>query len=121
MYLISDDFGDFKEIMNYKQLLEFLIDEIMTDTKLNYKEYDIVKDNVEQLGKLAKHLVDEQYIVNNLSTYGWSVTKIVDIQRGLNNIREYVARKSNNIKVFDDILKYLDEELKIYVRKRKSK
>ena len=37
---------------------------------------------------------------------------IFDIQKSLNDIREYVARKSTDIKVFDDVLKYIDEELR---------
>lgn len=113
MYLVSDDYGDFKEIMNYKQLYEMLVDELVADTKNNYEEYDIIKLNVEQLGKLAKNnLVNEKYIVDNLQSYGWHVLNILDIQDGVNQLREYVARKSTDVKAFDDILKYIDEELK---------
>lgn len=113
MYLVSDDYGDFKEIMNYKQLYEMLVDELIEYTKNNYEEYDIVSLNVKQLGELAKNnLVDEKYIVDNLKSYGWSVLNILDIQKGVNDLREYVARKSTDIKVFDDVLKYIDEELK---------
>ena len=112
MYLVSDDYGDFKEIMNYKQLYEMLVDEIVDDT-IRVGEYEIIEYNAEQLGKLAKNnLVSEDYIIDNLQSYGWHVINIFDIKKGLNDIREYVARKNNNLKVLDDILKYIDEELK---------
>lgn len=113
MYLVSDDYGDFKKIMNYKQLYEMLIDEIVEDIKQNFNEYDVLKACADQLGNLAKNnLVNENYIIDNLESYGWHVINILDIQKGINDLREYVARKSTDLKVFDDILKYIDEELK---------
>ena len=116
MYLVSDDYGDFKEIMNYKQLYEMLVDEILRDTleNLDFESKDVMNLNIKQLGKLAKDtsIVDEKYIIDNLKSYGWSVMNIFDIQKSLNDIREYVARKSTDIKVFDDVLKYIDEELR---------
>jgi len=113
MYLVSDDYGDFKKIMNFKELYGMLADEIVQDIKQNYNEYDILKECVDQLGSLVKNnLVNEKYIINNLESYGWHVINILDIQKGINDLREYVARKSTDLKVFDDILKYIDEELK---------
>lgn len=117
MYLVSDDYGNFKEIMNYKQLKELLIDELIRDTRENidFENKDVMELNIKQLGELAKdNIVSLDYIKDNLKSYGWSVLNILDVQKGLNDIREYVARKSTgvNIKVFDDILKYIDEELK---------
>lgn len=114
MYLVSDDYGDFKKIMNFKQLYEMLIDEIVRDTceNIDFENKDIIEINVKQLGGLAKNnLVNENYIIDNLKPYGWHVINILDIQKGINDVREYVARKSDKLKVFDDILKYIDEEL----------
>ena len=54
MYLVSDNYGDFKKIMSYKELVEMLIDEIMEDTENNYDDKDIVLANNKQLGKIAK-------------------------------------------------------------------
>lgn len=113
MYLVSDDYGDFKEIINFKELKEMLIDEIVEDTRNNYQEYEILDMNVKQLGKIAKdNDMSIDYIIENLNSYGWHVLNIFDIQDEVNSLREYVARKSADTKVFDDILKYIDEELK---------
>lgn len=113
MYLVSDDYGDFKELMNRKELQELLINEIVTDTKENYTEYDIVKTNVEQLGSIAKNnLLTDEYLFDNLEGYGWYVINILDIQKGINDLREYWCKKHTDTKVFDDLLKFIDEDLK---------
>lgn len=112
MYLVSDDYGDFKEIMNYKQLKELLIDELINNSKENHQEYDFIKYNLEVLSDIAKEKASYDEIVNELQSYGWHVLNILDIQKGVNDLREYVASKSTDIKVFDDVLKYIDEELK---------
>ena len=115
MYLVSDDYGDFKEIMNYKQLYEMLVDELIRDTRenLDFEDKNIIDLNIKQLGELAKNnVVNEKYIIGNLKSYGWSVINIFDIQKGINDIREYWARKHTDLKKFDDILKFLDEEVK---------
>lgn len=114
MYLVVDDYGDFKQIMTYKQMYEMLIDEIITDSKENYNDYEIISSNLDQLAALSKNnLVNEKYIIDNLKSYGWHVINITDIKIGLNEIREYAARQTTpNLKVFDEIIKYIDEELK---------
>lgn len=113
MYLIMDNYGDYKEIMNYKQMYNLLIDEIVEDSKENYNEYDIITNNLEQLSQLAKDdFTNEKYVIDNLQTYGWTIININDIKKALNELREYAARNTNDIKVFDEIIKYIDEELK---------
>lgn len=112
MYLVSDDYGDFKKIMNFKELKELLIDELISDSKENHKEYDFIKYDLEVLSDIAKEKITYNRIIDELKSYGWNVINILDIQEGINDLREYVARKSTDLKVFDDILKYIDEELK---------
>ena len=112
MYLVSDDYGDFKEVMNYKQLKELLASEITFDTIENHVDYDIVANNVGILYDIIKDNYKYNYLIENLNSYGYHIVNIFDIQQGINNLREYVARKNSNLKVFDDILKYIDEELK---------
>ena len=113
MYLVSDNYGDFRELMNYKEVKDMLVDELVEDTIENYDDKDIVKSNVELLSKMCKNdTMDINYLIDNLQSYGWHVLNVFDIQKGINDIREYVGRKSDKLKIFDDILKYIDEELK---------
>ena len=112
MYLVSDDYGDFKEIMNYKQLKEFLVNEITFDTIENHKDYDIVAYNVGLLSDIAKEIVNYNKVIEELKSHGWYVINILDIQKDVSALREYVAGKNTNLKVFDDLLEYIDKELK---------
>lgn len=113
MYLILDNYGDYKEIMTYKQMYEMLIDEIIRDSKENYNEYEIISQNLEQLRKLAlNNLVNETYIIENLQSYGFYIININDLKTNLNELREYTARKSPNLEVFDNMIKFIEEELK---------
>ena len=110
MYLILDDYGDYKEILTYKQMYEMLIDEIMRDTLENYNEYEILTQNLEQLQKLAKNnLVNEKYIIENLKSYGYHIIDINDLKMSLNELREYTARTSPNLEVFDNMIKFIED------------
>lgn len=115
MYLVSDNYGDFKKIMSYKELVEMLIDEIMEDTENNYDDKDIVLANNKQLGKIAKDnllvRLNEEYLIDNLGAFGWHIENICDIQRGINDLREYYARTHTDLSAFDNILKLMDEGL----------
>lgn len=116
MFLISDDYGDFKRIMNYKEAREFLIDEIVEDSKQNHTEYDIISLNVKQLGELSKNnLITDKYLIDNLKSYGWNVINVSDLQKDINDLREYLFGINGNDKIvneLDDILKYIDKELR---------
>ena len=110
MFLVSDDFGN-NQVLDYLGLKDMLIDEIVEDTKQNYTEYDIVRFNVNQLGELAKGItnVNVKYLKDNLQSYGWYVQDFSDMQRDINNLREYLVSRDKNVKAFDEILDLLDK------------
>ena len=112
MYLVSDDYGNFKEIMNYKQLKELVINELVEEIKENTNEREIVVSEVNRLSFYAKNEVNIDLIEEDLKGFGWYITDILNIQRGINDLREYWARKHTDTKVFDDLLKFIDEDLK---------
>lgn len=111
MYLIIDDYADDKKIMNYKQLKDLLIDELMANIKENYEDYDFVKYDLDILTDIAKETINHERVINELQTYGWTIIDITNIKKALNEMREYAARKTSDTKVFDEIIKYIDEEL----------
>ena len=112
MYLVSDDYGDFKKLMNYKELKEFLLDELIANSKENHKEYDFITYNLGVISDIAKDKITYNRVIEELKSYGWNVLNVCDIQKGINDLREYIARKDSNLKAFDDVLRYIDEELK---------
>lgn len=116
MYLVSDDYGDHKEVMNYKQLKDLLVKEIIGDIKENKDDEDIVNDNLEHLRKLAiEENFNEVYIKAQLQSYGWYIQNIYRIRAAIESIREYYLRCStdkSNIdfdynKTFEEIDKIL--------------
>ena len=101
MFLVSDDFGDFKEIMDYKQLKNMLIDEIVRDTKESTDSFDkdIICNNADMLSKLAKEdFTSLEYINDELSAFGWYVQDLSNLQRDLNNLNEYLHRTDTKVK-----------------------
>ena len=112
MYLVSDNYGDFKKILNYKELKDLLVDETVEHTIENHKECDFIKYDLEVLSDIAKDKMTYSRVIEELESYGWNVLNVCDIQKGINDLREYVARKDSNLKAFDDVLRYIDEELK---------
>jgi len=108
MYLVSDDYGDFKGLMNYKELKDLLVDELIGQTRENHKEYDLIKYDLGVLSDIAKDKITYNRVIEELKSYGWNILNICDVQKGINDLREYVARKDSNLKAFDDVLRYID-------------
>lgn len=108
MFLVSDDYGDFKKILNKKELEEMLIEELVEDTKENNEEYEIVSLNVKQLGEIAKmSYISVDYLIDNLQSYGWYVQDLGELERNVNNLREYYARKHTDLSAFDKLLELI--------------
>lgn len=109
MYLISDDYGNDKEILNYKELKGVLVDELIKDIRENIDDKDIINDNVAKLETLAKNdSPDEEYIKKALIDYGYKTLNIDDILVGIEDIREYYARENSNLKAFDEVMDIIE-------------
>lgn len=111
MYLVCDIYDEIKygKIYNFKELYELLVSEIVEDIKANSKDYEIVKVCAEQLGKLAKNnLVNENYVIENLQSYGWDIYNISDIKDTLNILKDFYS-KNNNVEDFDKVIEILSK------------
>ena len=110
-FLVSDDYGNYKELMGLKDLKALLISELSEDTMICYEDdnKDGVKYNIDLFTKLAKEEITFELLEEQLSSFGWYVQDIFELQQGINNLREFYARKHADLKVFDDMLKLLDE------------
>lgn len=113
MFLVSDDFGDFKEIMNYKQLKEFLIAEIEEDI-LNWgtDDIDVIKSDFKIMKKLTEEKYNLEFIKKELESCGWFVQDLSQMERGINNLREFYARSHSDTSAFDKILDLLYKGVK---------
>ena len=109
MFLVSDNYSDYKNISNYKDLKKLLISELKRDTFENC-EQNIVENNFKVMEKLAlEDYSDIEYIKEQLSSFGWYVQDFRDMQRDINNLREYLAYKSKDTKAIDEVLDLLDK------------
>lgn len=110
-YLVVDIYGDYKELMNYKGLKQLLLEELVRDTKDNYKEWDIVSTNVDMFSKLANEdYTSIDYLVEQLEGFGFKVIDLLETQRDLEDIKEYFKGKGSA--VFDNVIDMINKGVK---------
>lgn len=110
MYLVCDIYDkiEYGKIYNFKELYELLVSEIVEDIKANTNEHEIVKVCTEQLGKLAKNnLVNENYVIENLESYGWDIYNISDIKDKLNILKDFYGK--NAMEDFNKVIEILSK------------
>lgn len=99
MYFIFDVYDDIKngKIMDYKGLRNLYIDELYQDTIDNCSEREIVVYNTKEFVNLAQS--DTSPNVNDLKDYlasfGWKIIDLLEIQRDLEDLKNYFAPKDN--------------------------
>lgn len=94
-YLVVDLNSDFKEEMEYKDLKRLLIDVIVEDLLMNCGEYEVVKSCTEDLEKLAREdFTSEKWIIENLLSYSYKVIDLYDLQRDLEDCKQYFSNEN---------------------------
>ena len=109
MYLLSDDYGDYKEIIDYKGLKNLLKEEVVRDTLENYQNYNIVRNNINILEKLIEKEFDLEYITKELLGFGFYVLDLTQLKININDLREYYARDNSDLNAFDKIIEIIDK------------
>lgn len=111
-YLIVDLNSDWKEKMDYKGLKELLINTIQNDLLMNCNEYDISKYCSDMLCKIAKGDYTEKWIKEQLESYCYKIIDLLDLQRNLEDVKEYFAPNKETILVnFNTIINKINEEV----------
>jgi len=119
MFLVYDRFSNYKEVMAYSKLKEFLVKELVKDisTSIEVGLKDIADTTLSQLQKVAVGMnTDIKLITKLLESYDYEVINITNLKSDLEDIREYCLRCStdtSNIKVdynkaFSDIQNVLE-------------
>lgn len=114
MFLVTDDYGDYVDILDYLGAKDMLIDEIVEEIKEHGEDYEILEPSVKQLGELAKgdvH-VSVHYLKDNLQSFGWHIVDLQDFERDINNLKIFFEKKKADTKAFDEILDLLDKEVR---------
>lgn len=108
-YLVDGEY-----LYNYEELVHILINEIKRDILENTDDKDIVSNDMELLGKIYMKknnydLGNVNYIINELSMYGYEIVKLSDIQDNLITLKKYLF--SNNYEVLARDTEHLRKEI----------
>lgn len=106
MYLVVDLNSDYKEKMDYKGLKELLIKSIQEDLLCNVGEYEIVKDCSNELVKMAREeYTPLKWITDLLESYSYKVIDLLELQRDLEDCKEYYMKDDSFNVVIETINK----------------
>ena len=88
-FIVCDDYSDYKEIMNEKDLIRLLLKDIKEDTLENYNDKDIIKSNFEIMEKLVLNDYTIDYLKEQLQSYGWYIQDLWKLLQDLSNFQAY--------------------------------
>ena len=101
-YLLIDIYSDYKNITNYKGLKQLLIDELIRETKNYYNEYEVVSSNADIFGKLStEDFTSLDFIIEQLEGFGWKVIDLLELERDLEDIKQYFSSKDEYVGFVD--------------------
>lgn len=110
-YLIVDLCSDLKKLGNSNDIKELLIGQITQDMLNYYYEEDIVISNTKLLCSLASDIMSLKTMIQELEPFGYKVIDLLDLQRDLEDFKQYWGNKGNYKGNFDMILKTINEEV----------
>ena len=107
MYLLLDDYGNGRELFDYKDLRHLAIEEIKGRLFENINENYIVRDCVKELEELIKKdYVGANEYIEILECYGWKVINIDYLSNQLHILREFYAREHKR-DIFGEVIDVL--------------
>lgn len=116
MYFVCDvyDSSDKGKIMDYKDLRNLYIDELYHDTIDNYSEKEIVVFNVKEFVNLARSdtLPNIDDLKDYLESYGWKIIDLLQIQRDLEDIKNYFKGKLEYYGKIDEVINIINKGVK---------
>jgi hypothetical protein len=109
MYIVDSEY-----LYNYDKLVEDLIGEIKRDTIENIDNKEIVSNNMNLLEKVFLKrnnncLQNEQFIINELELFGYSINKVRDIEDNLLVLQKYL--EINNYETLSKDTEHLRKEI----------
>ena len=114
-YIIFDAFGN-SELGTQEDLRDYLINELVDNLKNNYDDKEIIVEDANQLGELAKNKgTHPKYYIQELENYGWYVMDIAQLQKQLSDYQAYkhgVGAPSYPNDCIEQTLKMIEEDMK---------
>lgn len=115
MYFIYNvyDGSEHGMIKDYKELKELYINEIKNDLLDNYTEREIVVCDTNTLVEYAKGKEPTlEDIKENLESYGWKIIDLLQIQRDLEDIKNYFKGKLEYYGKIDEVINIINKGVK---------
>lgn len=110
-YLLIDCYDDKKELKTFNELKELHIEEIISDLIDNRESFDIVRIDADTLGEYAKGKVPTlEEIKENLESYGYKIIDLLDLQRDLEDMKQYLE-KNYYTSAFDEVIAKINDEV----------
>lgn len=106
-YLVVDMAGNENEICNWKELKELLIQEVTNSIYSDYEERDIVEQNVGILRSLALDSMTLKEIKQELECYNYKTIDLINLQRDLEDFKQYWGQIGNYMGNFDMCLNHI--------------
>lgn len=117
MYLIFDEYSEYTDIRNYKQLKELLIDELEEEISNNADDKDIIKNNFKIMRDLTSDKFNDDLIIKELKGFGWNIIDLTDLKNNLMIYKEYknsmadsLGKNIQNINCIEQIIKMIENE-----------
>ena len=88
-YIVCDCYSDYKEVLNWNDLINLLLEDLRRDTMENIEDKNIVKNNYDVLEKIAKGNFGYDYLKEQLKSYGWHIQDLGNFLDDLHNFQSY--------------------------------
>lgn len=110
MYFMCDIYDNsiYGKIKSYKELKEQLISEVNQDLENNIQDLDIVSSCTSILTNIALGKDSLKYILDNLEGYGWKIIDLCQIQRDLEDLKQYFSKDDEMNKQFESIINLIN-------------
>lgn len=105
-YFIVDLQSDYKSFTDFEDLKELLVENVIRDTKENIKDENIVLNNLEHLEKLTDIHISLSYLIDNLESFGYKIIDLLQLQKDLEDIKQFIGNDSD----FNKVISLINEE-----------
>lgn len=105
-YFIVDLQSDYKAFGDYKSIKSLLIELLYDDTFSNRNDEDIVMNNLKIIRRLAEeYSTPISFLVRELESYGYKVIDLLELQRDLEDIKQFVGKDE----LFDEVINLINK------------
>lgn len=112
-YLVVDLMSDYKALMDYKDIRDLLIEQLVNDLRENMTEIELKDTNIKTLGVLERLAREKDtslgFIEKQLEDYSFKIIDLQQLHRDLYDLHDFLAIDTELDKTLDIICKIMNE------------